>query len=110
MEKVFICPAEDLTPVCPVARDFERVRVAVYRDGGALCAIDDICPHRQGHLSEGPVEGGYATCPLHAWQFHLRTGEMRGNPAVKIRTFEVVEENGGVYVLMNEPPGQVISG
>ena len=93
MEKVFICPAEDLTPVCPVARDFERVRVAVYRDGGALCAIDDICPHRQGHLSEGPVEGGYATCP-----------------AVKIRTFEVVEENGGVYVLMNEPPGQVISG
>lgn len=76
--------------------------IAVFRDGGTLRAIDDTCPHRGGPLSKGRVVGGAAVCPLHAWRFDLCTGEMAGNPNLCLRTYEVVVEEGVVYVVAGD--------
>lgn len=36
--------------------------------------IDNACPHSGGNLSAGEVRDGVVTCPLHGWEFALRTG------------------------------------
>ena len=49
--------------------------VCVARHEGQLHALDNVCPHRQGPLGEGWLEGGAVLCPWHAWAFDLHTGE-----------------------------------
>lgn len=78
-------------------------KVAIFRVEGQLYAIDDICPHRGGPLSDGDIEDGMVICPLHAWGFDLKTGAMRGNPACRVPVYTVSEENGLVFV-SPEPP------
>ena len=48
-----------------------------FRDG-AFHAISGVCNHVGGPLGEGSLEGGYVTCPWHAWKFHHATG--KGEP------------------------------
>lgn len=78
-------------------------KVAIFRVDGQLRAIDDVCPHRGGPLSDGDVEDGYVLCPLHAWAFSLETGEMRGNASCRVPVYEVREAEGVVYL---RPPSR----
>ena len=49
--------------------------LAVFNVEGTFHVIDNECPHRGGPLGEGELEGCLLTCPWHAWQFDVRTGE-----------------------------------
>ena len=49
--------------------------LALFNIGGQYYALDGQCPHRGGPLGEGELEGCLLTCPWHAWQFDVRTGE-----------------------------------
>lgn len=75
--------------------------IAIFRlRGGALRAMDNVCPHRGGPLSEGIVGAGTVLCPFHAWKFELATGECHTEPC-KIRTFPVREEHGAIFVRLS---------
>jgi nitrite reductase (NADH) small subunit len=53
--------------------------IAIFRTGdGEVFALMDKCPHKGGPLSEGIVHGRAVTCPLHAWNIDLATGEAMG--------------------------------
>ena len=79
-----------------------KYTIAVFRlRGGALRALDNVCPHRGGPLSEGIVGAGTILCPFHAWKFELVSGECHTEPC-KLRTFPVREEQGSVYVSLPE--------
>ncbi len=41
---------------------------------GTLSALDDLCPHRQGPLGQGWIEGEAVVCPWHSWAFNAKTG------------------------------------
>jgi len=73
-------------------------RVAVFNAGGAFYAIDDECPHQGGPLGEGCLSGAYVTCPWHAWDFNVMTGELDGDPETRIETFEVKVEGDDVLI------------
>ena len=52
--------------------------VAVFRNSSdEVFALLDRCPHRGGPLSEGIVHGRLVSCPLHAWQVQLDSGEAK---------------------------------
>ena len=55
--------------------------VAVFNVAGRFCATQAKCTHRQGPLSEGPLEGSTATCPWHGSQFNVCTGVVLRGPA-----------------------------
>jgi nitrite reductase (NADH) small subunit len=58
--------------------------IAVFRTGdGAVYALRDQCPHKRGPLSQGIVHGRSVTCPLHAWNIDLATGQPTGADAGK---------------------------
>ncbi len=69
-----VCAAAELAPGQSRLFVDEPFRVAVFNVGGSLFAIDDACPHRQGPLHQGDLEGFLVACPLHGWQFDVRTG------------------------------------
>jgi nitrite reductase (NADH) small subunit len=61
-----------------------RGDIAVFRTGdNEVFALRDLCPHKQGPLSQGIVHGRTVTCPLHAWNIDLATGEPTGADAGK---------------------------
>lgn len=41
---------------------------------GQYYAIDEICPHADGPLSEGFLDGKVVECPWHGSQFDVTTG------------------------------------
>ena len=55
--------------------------VAVFNVDGAFCATQATCPHRQGPLNEGTLEGSTVTCPWHGSEFNVCTGAVLRGPA-----------------------------
>ncbi len=52
----------------------EGIDICLANVNGTLAAVNNICPHRQGPLGQGWVEGEAIVCPWHAWAFNLKTG------------------------------------
>ena len=71
----------DLPDDSPTAVAAEGRQVMLYRHGGPLYAIDNICSHAGGLLSRCPVADLTATCPLHGSRFSLTAGSVVRGPA-----------------------------
>jgi nitrite reductase/ring-hydroxylating ferredoxin subunit len=72
--------------------------LALYNVDGEFFCTDNLCPHREGPLSEGELEDDVITCPLHAWQINVRTGEAMYGMGASVETFPVTVKDGAVYV------------
>jgi 3-phenylpropionate/trans-cinnamate dioxygenase ferredoxin subunit len=59
--------------------------VVLIRAAGHVYALDDVCTHDGGPLSEGPIDpqSGTITCPRHGAKFDIRTGAALTMPATK---------------------------
>ena|SRR6185436_5634268 len=75
---------------------------AVYNVAGEFFAIDDQCPHRGGPLGSGFLESDHIFCPLHGWEFNVRTGECLSNPAKPVQSYPTRVENGEVQIGLDE--------
>ena len=74
-------------------------RIALYRLGGEVHALDDMCTHALALLSQGFIEGGAVECPLHGARFDIATGRCLAPPAtVDLRVCAVRIEGGDVFV------------
>lgn len=62
----------------------DRLVVLVHA-AGHWYALDDVCTHDGGPLSDGPVDAAAATiaCPRHGAKFALATGAALTMPAIK---------------------------
>ena len=49
-------------------------RAAVFRHGGKLSALSNVCAHQNGPLGEGRIIDGCVTCPWHGHQFRPEDG------------------------------------
>jgi len=61
----------------------------------AVCAD---CPHQDTPLAEGTLDGAILTCPLHFWQWDIRTGEKVGLAELPLEVFDLRVENGEWFV------------
>ena len=48
---------------------------------GTYYAVDNLCTHFAGDLSEGVLEGNVVTCPNHGSKFDVTTGKVVSPPA-----------------------------
>jgi NAD(P)H-dependent nitrite reductase small subunit len=72
--------------------------VALFNFNGEYYAISDLCPHRGASLAEGFLDGGKIFCPLHCFDFSLKTGECGTVPSLRVRTYEV--KIAGEYIFV----------
>jgi nitrite reductase/ring-hydroxylating ferredoxin subunit len=64
--------------------------VAVFNAGGGrFHALGAECPHELGPLADGWVEAGSAVCPWHGFDFDLRDGRCRTDPALSVPVYPV---------------------
>jgi 3-phenylpropionate/trans-cinnamate dioxygenase ferredoxin subunit len=75
--------------------------VVLIHAAGHFYALDDICTHDGGPLSEGPIDPEEKTiaCPRHGAKFDIRNGAAVTMPATKpTRSHEVKVEGGQILV------------
>ena len=65
---------------------------------GSFHALDNICPHRQGPLGEGWIEGNAVLCPWHAWAFDVTTGEAQEPEHAQVRVYPIRVEGDDLLV------------
>jgi 3-phenylpropionate/trans-cinnamate dioxygenase ferredoxin subunit len=72
---------------------------------GHYYALDDICTHDGGPLSEGPLDPQANTiaCPRHGAKFDIRTGAAVSMPATKpTAAHEVKIEGDQIFVRLSD--------
>ena len=89
LKRVKIGAADELAPGTGKIFVVGDRKVAVFNIDGDFYAIDDRCPHRGASLGKGTRDGFVVSCPLHKWEFDLRTGQCVGQPGSELRRFEV---------------------
>ena len=82
--------------------DGKQIAVFRLRDGRVF-ALDNVCPHRGGPLSEGIVGIDHASqleavvCPFHAYKFSLCDG--RGlDTELHVRSYPVEVRDGRIFL------------
>lgn len=65
---------------------------------GELKAVDNLCPHRQGPLGQGWIEGNAVVCPWHSWAFDVTTGLAEYPQGERVGVYPVRLEGGEVQV------------
>ena len=76
-----------------------EIEIAIFKTrDGSIFAINNICPHKKGKLSEGLVHDKIVTCPLHSWEIDLFSGEALGNDKGCTQVFETKIEERIVYI------------
>ncbi|VVE25245.1 nitrite reductase small subunit NirD [Pandoraea soli] len=80
--------------------------IALFRsESDKVFALRDKCPHKGGALSQGIVHGEKVTCPLHAWNIDLTTGEACAPDVGCAERFAVRIDAGEVYVSLDQAIG-----
>lgn len=78
----------------------ERLVVLIHAAGNWY-ALDDVCTHDGGPLSDGPLDAEHKTiaCPRHGAKFDIRNGAALTMPATKpTKAHEVKVEGDQVFV------------
>jgi nitrite reductase/ring-hydroxylating ferredoxin subunit len=98
-------------PFVPVARAAEipvgkgrlvehgSFTVAVFNAGGGrFHALSALCPHEDGPLADGWLEGDTVVCPWHGYDFDVATGACRVADDLAVTVYPTRVTNGMVEV------------
>jgi NAD(P)H-dependent nitrite reductase small subunit len=79
--------------------EVDGAMLAVFRTAdGRYYAASALCPHEDGPLGEGALDGHLVICPWHAFDFDLRTGACLVDPDLSITIYPVRVQRGEVLV------------
>jgi len=93
--------AGQLAPGEATVAEVEGREVAIVNLDGEFHALDNLCPHEEGPLGEGFVQGETLVCPWHYWEFDVRTGAYLDDPSTCVRRYETRVEDGEVLVKLD---------
>ena len=99
-----VCPIDYITPGQGRCIVVGGKQIALFRlRDGRVFALDNICPHRAGPLSEGLVGLDHASqleavvCPFHNYKFALCDG--RGlDTELHVRSYPVEVRDGHIFL------------
>src|SRR3954447_23831364 len=102
---VFVANTSDIEDPGKLLVEIGERLVVLIRAAGHFYALDDICTHDGGPLSEGPIDGndGTIACPRHGAKFDIKTGAALTMPATKpTRSHEVKIEGDQIFVRLSD--------
>lgn len=74
------------------------LEIALFRVQGEIFALNNACPHQGGPLAEGQLHDFCVTCPWHAWDFDVRTGECVTYPGENAIKIPIIVQEGDIYL------------
>ena len=98
-EWVTVAKAGDLSDDQMVGVSVDGVEILLANVRGEYRAIGAVCTHEGGPLPEGDLFQGIVTCPWHASEFDVSTGEVVTPPATEPQpVYEVQVEGDEIQV------------
>jgi nitrite reductase (NADH) small subunit len=116
--RIHVSSVESLSPGERRIVNAGGIDIGVFNIDGAIYAIPNLCVHQWGPLCAGDIsgtltasassdwryewvrDGSIIVCPWHSLEFDVTTGQCLAYPRVKLRRYEVVIEDGAVYVVI----------
>ena len=96
---VKVCTLDDLWEGDMEAFEVEGQRILlVHLPGGEVRATQVECPHQQGDLTEGLLDGTSLTCPVHLWEFDVKTCQGINPTHATLASYPVKLDGDDVYV------------
>jgi DMSO/TMAO reductase YedYZ heme-binding membrane subunit/nitrite reductase/ring-hydroxylating ferredoxin subunit len=111
---VQVCDVNDIEESRAKIFCIDKERIAVYKHGNKLYAINNVCKHQGGPLGEGKILDGCITCPWHGYQYLPGNGQSPPPFKEKVSTYDVkliankVWLNPVPFAEGTERPGAVI--
>jgi 3-phenylpropionate/trans-cinnamate dioxygenase ferredoxin subunit len=82
-----------------VVVDVDGYDVAIFKLGGALYAIEDVCTHDGAEIASGELDGDEIVCPRHGARFCVKTGQVKCAPAYEdVAIFPVQVVDGRIQI------------
>ena len=120
-ERIHVTAADELAPGDREIVATKHGSIGVFNIDGEYYALENTCQHQGGPVCTGKQQGAVEAefvapgerveesfseevpaiaCPWHGWEYDVRTGHHLGDPdpAYKLDTFDVVEDDGDLYV------------
>jgi nitrite reductase (NADH) small subunit len=72
--------------------------IALFNVGGTHYAMGAGCPHEEGPLHEGEMDGETVICPWHGYDFDLRTGECSVDSELRVMTYAVKIHEDNLFI------------
>lgn len=73
--------------------------ICLVKRDGKLFAVQNHCTHSGGSLSQGAINFlGEVVCPLHQYQFNLKTGRENGQRSADLECFPIEEREDGIFI------------
>jgi nitrite reductase/ring-hydroxylating ferredoxin subunit len=88
----------DIQPGTGKTLNLRGTPVALFNVDGQYFAIHNSCPHEDGPLGEGTLCGSVVTCPMHAYEFDVTSGECLTESAYRVERFEVRLDGDDILV------------
>ena len=82
--------------------------IALFRVGGAIYAVNAVCPHMGGPIACGRLRGHVVSCPWHGWTFDVRTGFADHPGAHHLHAYDIRIEDGRVLVAIRPRPHRLV--
>ena len=83
--------------------------VAIFRHGGRLSAVSNLCAHQNGPLGEGRIVDGCITCPWHGYQYRPDDGCAPPPFTERLATYRLRIEDAQVLLdTRPNPPGTLV--
>ena len=100
-EKVKVTTMNEMIPQIGKKVVVNEKEIGIFlTDNGDLYAIGNICPHKEGPLSEGTVSGNYIYCPLHDQKIDLLSGKVQEPDSGCVQTYTVEVIDNEVYICL----------
>jgi nitrite reductase/ring-hydroxylating ferredoxin subunit len=95
---VRVCKTTEVKSGCGKSVEINGKPIAVFNVDGNFYAINEVCGHRGGPLSEGELDGKTVICPWHGWRYDVTTGANELVPDLPTQKYEVKIEGDDVLV------------
>jgi nitrite reductase (NADH) small subunit/3-phenylpropionate/trans-cinnamate dioxygenase ferredoxin subunit len=105
---VKVATTDQVKPGRGFGTKLDKVFIGIYCIDGEYYAIDDVCPHMGGSLHHGFMNDCVVSCPLHMWEFDVKTGESVWPGSLNIPAYPVKIEGDDILVDIDSPQVQDI--
>ena len=92
---------QDVPPGTIRAVEIQGKTIAVANVDGKFFAINNVCAHVGGPVSEGPLAGKIVTCPWHGWEYDVMSGKVCQDPSVGVESYRVEVRNQEIFIDVN---------
>lgn len=101
MQKIKVSHIDELTPLIGKKVFVNDKEIGLFlTNEGEIFAVNNICPHKEGPLSEGTVSGSYVYCPLHDQKIDLKTGNVQEPDTGCVKTYPVEIIDGDIFICL----------